>query len=71
MASASITVEQLDRITATVGVTRNLGDYNSVRLDFQVETAIAKDESFEDAASRAWVKAEKQVEDKLAEYETE
>ncbi len=71
MATANIKIEQNDRVTATVGVTRNLGDYNSVRLDFQWETAVAINESVEAAAERAWELAEKQVEDKLAEYETE
>lgn len=71
MATATIKVDQNDRVRAGVGVTRNLGDFNSVRLDFSWETAISQDESLDDAAVRAWTAVEKQVEDKLAEYETE
>lgn len=58
-----------DRVTASIGVTRNLGDYNNVKLDFSWESQVAKDETFEQAAQRVWDAVEKQVEEKLNEYE--
>jgi hypothetical protein len=58
-----------DRITVMVGVTRNLGDYNNVKLDASWETSVLSGEDVEATFQRAWEKVEKQVEDKLGEYE--
>lgn len=64
-------MSEADRVTTTIGVTRNLGDYNSVRIDCQYETAVRSGEDESDAVARSWAFVEKQVEEKLEEYEVE
>jgi hypothetical protein len=59
-----------DRVRASVGVTHNLGDFNSVRIDISWESNVEDGETVEAALERTYRKAESTVEDKLSEYET-
>lgn len=56
-----------DRIRVQVGVTRNLGDFNSLRLDAAIETDVRTGETVDEAFERAWAKADEQVDAKLNE----
>jgi hypothetical protein len=60
-----------DTIRVAVGVTRNLGNFNSLRLDTDYTTEQLKGETPEQAFARAWALVEKELEDKAAEYEEE
>ena len=60
-----------DRIRVQVGVTKNLGNFNSVRLDADYETTINSDEDIKDAYARAWAIAEAEVEAQVDAYESE
>lgn len=60
-----------DRVRVAVGVTRNLGNFNSLRLDVDYTTDQLDSETPEDTFKRAWALAEKELEDKAAEYEVD
>lgn len=62
-------MSDLEKVRVGVGVTKNLGDFNSLRLDFSYECHVGKDETPEDAAARAWKLAEDELERRVAEYE--
>lgn len=51
-----------DRVTVDVGLTINLGDYNSLRVGSHYGTDVKPGESLEEAYDRAWALAEAQVE---------
>lgn len=59
------------RAQASLGVTHNLGDFNSVRIDFRLEDSAEDGETAVDVAQRLFVEVEKLVEEKLSEYETD
>lgn len=50
-----------DRIRVQVGVTKNLGDFNSLRLDAAYETDVRVDEDVDSAYERAWTTVDEQV----------
>lgn len=54
-----------DRIRVQVGVTKNLGDFNSLRLDAAYETDVRNDESVNEAYDRAWTLVDEQVDAQL------
>ena len=60
-----------DRITVQTGVTKNIGNYESVRLDAHYETEIRTGETVEQAFARAWEVAETQINQKVEEIEAE
>jgi hypothetical protein len=52
------------------GVTRNLGDYNSLRLDVEVELDFDQDKrDVNDVLTEAWKTAEDNLQAKIEEYE--
>jgi hypothetical protein len=57
-----------DRAGATVSVTRNLGDYNSLSIRFNWESNFEEGETFDTAAERVYAAVEAKVEAKLDEY---
>jgi hypothetical protein len=57
-----------ERARVTVGVTHNLGDFNSVRIDFSLEGNAKDGQSLEELAEELYAKAESLVEAKLTEY---
>lgn len=65
---SDITVRQADRVSASVGVTRNLGNYNNVKLDAQWETEVREGETVEEALERAFRTVEAKVEKELNDY---
>lgn len=56
-----------DRIRVQVGVTKNLGDFNSLRLDAAFETDVRDGEDVDAAYDRAWTTVDEQVDAKLNE----
>lgn len=58
-----------DEITVNVGVTKNLGNFNNVKLDASFRTSIREGEDEDAAFERAWGVVEKEIETRLAEYE--
>lgn len=60
-----------DKIRVAVGVTRNLGNFNSLRLDVDYATDQLESETPQQTFARAWALAEKELEDKAAEYEVD
>lgn len=50
-----------DRVTAGYGLTRNLGDFNSLRLDAQVESDVREGETVEEAWKRTFKQAEEEI----------
>lgn len=50
-----------DRITATFGLTINLGNYESARIDCQYETDVREGETIEEAYDRAWSIVDEQI----------
>lgn len=59
------------RVRSTFGVTKNLGDFNSIRMDFTYEDDFAEGEDFDAAAERTYRAVEAKVEAALNEYEDE
>jgi hypothetical protein len=59
----------MDKITVQTGVTKNLGNYESLRLDAHYETSVKEDETVEQAYARAWQVIEAQVDAQLSSYE--
>jgi hypothetical protein len=57
-------------INVTVGLTRNLGNYQSLRIDAGL-TVDAEDVMSDDEWAAAWEKVESQVETRLAELDGE
>lgn len=60
-----------EEIMVSVGVTRNLGDFNSLRLDVQRRTELKPGETSEEAYDRAWAEVEAELEEQLAEFNSE
>lgn len=58
-----------DRVGATVSVTKNLGDYNSLTIRFNWESDFKDGEDFDSASERVYTKVEERVGTKLAEYD--
>lgn len=58
------------RIRAAVGVTHNLGDFNSVRIDFAIEEDVPEGKSTDEYAQELYERVETLVGEKLGEYET-
>jgi hypothetical protein len=54
-----------DRVTVQFGLTKNLGNYESARLDATFSTDVAENETVEDAFERAWKIVDDQVTAKL------
>lgn len=50
-----------DRLRVQLGLTQNLGNFESLRLDASFETDVRADETEEEAFSRAWDTVDKQV----------
>lgn len=59
---------QADRVSVSLGVTKNLGDYNSLKVDAFYSTSVKPDESIEEAYSRSWAIADEQVSNTVDEY---
>ena len=59
----------MDHIRVSVDVTKNLGDYNSLKVGASFETDVLPQETEAEAYDRAWALVEKQIETKLAEAE--
>lgn len=60
-----------ERLTVSLGLTKNLGNFNSLRLDAHFETDLKQGESVEEGYERAWAVVEKQIEEQMASYEEE
>lgn len=60
-----------DKVGAQIGVTRNLGNYNNVKLDGWWETRVNEGETVEDAFDRVFRKVESVVEKELEGYEAD
>lgn len=60
-----------DSIRVSVDVTKNLGDYNSLKLGVTLEREIKKSQTEEEAFDDAWAVVEAQIEKKLAEAEVD
>lgn len=60
-----------DRVTAQLGVTRNLGNYNNVKIDFALESDVGPDETVDEALERVARKVESKVESELDAYEAD
>lgn len=59
------------RVSATLGVTHNLGDFNSVRIDVTWADDFEDGEDFDTASERVYRTVEKKVEQFLSEYTDE
>lgn len=64
-------VDALRGAEASLGVTHNLGDFNSVRIDFRLKDKAEEGETAVDVAQRLFKDVEALVEEKLSEYETD
>ncbi len=62
-----ITEIALDRIFVSTSVTRNLGDYNSIKVTAGLNTDIGPDEETSDAFKRAWEIVDTEIEVKITE----
>lgn len=60
-----------DKVGAQIGITRNLGNYNNVKLDGWWETRVEEGETTEDAFDRVFRKVESVIEKELEEYESD
>jgi len=59
------------RVTWTLGYTLNTGNFQSLRLDCQVEDYVREGESTKDASSRVYAFVEEQLIEKLNEAKEE
>lgn len=66
---ATKATSSVGKVGVAIGVTRNLGNYNNVKIDGWLEEAIGPDEDFETAFDRLYKKVEAKIEEKLEEYE--
>lgn len=67
VASTDIKVVKQDSVSASVSVTRNLGNYESLKVEARMETAVAPHETPQEAFDRAWAVAEAEVTEKVTE----
>lgn len=51
-----------NEVTLSLGLTENLGNYNSLRIDVQQRSKQQPGESLDDLYARVWRKVEEQVE---------
>ena len=56
-------------VSCSFSLTRNLGNYNSMKIEASRTTEISPSESPEDAWSRIWAEVEAEIEKKSNEYE--
>lgn len=56
-----------ETIAVSVSITRNLGNFNSIKLAADMTTAVKPDESVQEAFARAWTTCETEVENKIEE----
>lgn len=59
------------RIRITAGITRNLGNFESVRYDVAIEDSVREDETIHEATLRIRKKTEVELQDALNELEAE
>ena len=59
----------VDRVGAQLGVTRSLGNYNNVKIDFSHESDVREGETVDEALERVARKVESKVESELEAYE--
>lgn len=64
---AVTTIEQSDRIRTVVSVTRNLGNYESLKIEASFETSARGSETPEEAFDRAWLVVDTEVNEKVLE----
>lgn len=57
------------RVTFSVGYTKNMGDFNSLRIDVGVEDSVRAGEDLEDATNRIYEFVSDQLVEKLKELE--
>jgi hypothetical protein len=54
-----------DRLRVSIGVTKNLGDFNSARVDASLESDVKPGETLDEAWTRLWTEVDTQVEAEL------
>lgn len=54
-----------DRITVSLGLTKNLGNFNSLRVDAGIESDVREGETTEDAYARLWALVDSQIAEQL------
>ena len=59
------------RIRVSAGITRNLGNFESVRYDLSIEDSVRESESIHDATLRIRRKTEAELQDAINELEEE
>ena len=59
------------RVRWAVGYTINLGNFQSLRLDCEIEDSVFPDETIEEGSDRIWGIAEEQLAVKVKEVKTE
>lgn len=59
------------RITVTLGFTKNLGNFESLRVDISVEDYVRSGEHINDATDRVYRFVEKKLEEKASEIAEE
>lgn len=64
-------MSEAPRVTVSVGYTRNMGNFESLRVDIGVEDSVRSDENVEKAFNRVYSFVEKKLTDKVKEVEEE
>lgn len=63
--------ERGDSVYVSLGITKNIGNYESVRIDAGISLEINDEESVDDAYVRAWNAVEAQVDKQISELNEE
>lgn len=63
--------ENQETVGVSLGITRNLGNYNSLRIDAWASDPVKEGETKEEVYDRLWAVVDAELEEKLAEAELE